>query len=1163
MRVEIVDSGGALGVDLLLVHGTNGADDIRLNAAGSGAFRVGFVESFDRDSGRLSTFVSFRDIERLNVFTLGGADRVLSDDTAVVTVVDLGGGDDEITVGTVPLIPDKGNRTLEFPEGVPVADTQNMTNGNSADLFVLGDGQNDRFEVNHNRGKLWLHGGAGDDRFLLKTFLVLKENPDNPNDVTNLMQLFGGSGNNRYDYLENAPVFINGGPGTDTIVIVGTPIGDLFIVTDTYAAGAGRIVSFTAIERLEIDGGGGNDTIYVLSTGDAFETIITGGSGDDTIHIGGDHPTLVIDQPPFTYTPPPFKVSLPPVLVYDTTELNLDGGTFTIDLFDWLSLGGTALSVIELLFGQSDSSAAAQAAGELLAERYVSVLQTVASLFGTNADYSLVSVANVSARAKYSFFNFLFNPKIEVTLGTFRIEKRIGRLVARTALIQPPDVTVDPPPIAVKEPRSLDASQIRGRLTIIGGDQFEDAGDRVIFHNQEGAGGDGKLVERRVPRLVQVGVRNGAPVFAPDIDPDTGLPVPDDVYVSLEGAGLGIDDVAGQLSSDGVNRYYGVEIRGIEGLELRLSDLADTFTVNHTPAGMALHVWAGGGADDVLVEGIGGATTISGGDGDDDIRAGGVLDGVDNDGDTLVDEADELDLASILGRLTVDGRDELAESSEQVRDNDADPLVATYLTRDLVIISAGPAVALPGSTTGQVYYQADFVPILVDPTPGTAGTPIQVRSVVVDSGGVVVERLVQELGSLEQARQKLNASLVALWFDKEGREVTDASITGVPVLVPTSATGAVGPVRDVYVDATFNKVFEAQGPTLVKNGTLGQFVATNGTAGDWTTQEIAGGGGWSGGTFVLDSDADVDTEPTMFQQLGGLSPNVTYRVEFSFRNWGAPYGDNTADTLRVEVGTTLVDCATGAAGGTYLGRKKSDAPESGSMVTAAFCFKAASDSHTLRFTAEVGSDVGYRIDNVSVRAQHVRSVATNFAGGTPVYVDPAGRRTLTVTGKPSVIPINHTEPRAFSRVHDSITSAATGSDRLFVAATLPPSVLVNGGFDDTVASNGSRRRLDERDRRRGRRLEGRRDVRPELRRLAVERPDAGPGAHGPRRRPALPRQRQLPQLRRRLRRRHAGHVRRLRRRARGSSRRARTTRPRAAPSSVSPSSSRRRPSSRR
>ena len=133
---------------------------------------------------------------------------------------------------------------------------------------MLGGDQNDRFEVNHNRAKLWLHGGNGNDRFLLKTFLVLKENPDDPNEITNLANLFGGAGANRYDYLQNAPVFINGGAGMDTIVVVGTPIGDIFVVTDDYVAGAGRIVTFTNVEAVEVDGAGGDDKIYVLSTGD-------------------------------------------------------------------------------------------------------------------------------------------------------------------------------------------------------------------------------------------------------------------------------------------------------------------------------------------------------------------------------------------------------------------------------------------------------------------------------------------------------------------------------------------------------------------------------------------------------------------------------------------------------------------------------------------------------------------------------------------------------------------------------------------------------------------------------------------------------------------------------------------------------------------------------
>ena len=86
-----------------------------------------------------------------------------------------------------------------------------MTNGNTAPMFVLGGSQNDNFEVDHNRGMLYLAGDAGDDTFLLKTFLVLRENPNQPDEITNLTTLFGGTGSNRYEYLQNAPVVINGG----------------------------------------------------------------------------------------------------------------------------------------------------------------------------------------------------------------------------------------------------------------------------------------------------------------------------------------------------------------------------------------------------------------------------------------------------------------------------------------------------------------------------------------------------------------------------------------------------------------------------------------------------------------------------------------------------------------------------------------------------------------------------------------------------------------------------------------------------------------------------------------------------------------------------------------------------------------------------------------
>ena len=257
-RVDVADS-GAGGTSELIVWGTTQADNITLNASGSGSFRVGTITA----SGTSNAQVTYRNVTRVIVNTLGAVTtRSSSNDTVVPTIVNLGNGNDNIQVGTVPTIPDPGNRTLAYPNGVPVVDTKNMTNGNSNDLFILGGGGNNRFEVDHNRALLYLYGGTGDNIFILKTFLVLRENASQPDQITNLESIFGGTGNNRYEYLQNAPVVIHGGTGRNTLVIIGTPIGDTFIVTNDYVVGAGRIANFDGIQEVDIEGSGGPETVY-------------------------------------------------------------------------------------------------------------------------------------------------------------------------------------------------------------------------------------------------------------------------------------------------------------------------------------------------------------------------------------------------------------------------------------------------------------------------------------------------------------------------------------------------------------------------------------------------------------------------------------------------------------------------------------------------------------------------------------------------------------------------------------------------------------------------------------------------------------------------------------------------------------------------------------
>src|SRR5581483_9601634 len=160
-QIQIIDSGGASGSDDLVVFGTNQADTLTLNSYGSGAGAIMYIDASVTSTEQISA----QGVDRLEIYTLGGDDHVLSNDTSVTTVVNLGAGDDSMIIGTVPLVPDPGNRTLEYPNGVPVADTAHMTNGNTAPLYVLGGTNDDYFEVDHNVGMLYLAGDAGDDTF--------------------------------------------------------------------------------------------------------------------------------------------------------------------------------------------------------------------------------------------------------------------------------------------------------------------------------------------------------------------------------------------------------------------------------------------------------------------------------------------------------------------------------------------------------------------------------------------------------------------------------------------------------------------------------------------------------------------------------------------------------------------------------------------------------------------------------------------------------------------------------------------------------------------------------------------------------------------------------------------------------------------------------------
>jgi hypothetical protein len=365
------------------------------------------------------------------------------DDNAVATEIRLGDGADIITIATVATTPDEFN--------VPVVNFEKTTRGSSAKASIFGGDGNDEFNVNHNEAELFLYGEDGDDVFAVFTFLVLKD-ADN-NDV-NLTTLDGGAGHNSYEYLQNAPVHVNGGNGNDTLIVTGTPIADTFIVTDKFIAGAGRQVLFDSnIEKVIVQGAGGDDDIYVLSTkaGSNFETVVRGGSGNDRIHVGGDAPVLVFDPPPQTVQPAPIKQV---TYVTERTPVLNDPLAFsrTVPLTD------------------------------------LSNLAAYASQYRDPGGNAAVSVLGINfAPVTFNFFFFSWTISLPVS-ATIRIDPPAyttftTRVVQQVTTITPPAIVVDPPPFAFKAAAVQDLTGIQGKLTIDGGV----GQDSVIVHDAGGA----------------------------------------------------------------------------------------------------------------------------------------------------------------------------------------------------------------------------------------------------------------------------------------------------------------------------------------------------------------------------------------------------------------------------------------------------------------------------------------------------------------------------------------------------------------------------------------------------------------------------------------------------------------------------------------------------
>ena len=271
---------------------------------------------------------------RLIVNGLGGDDKIVADDNSSITTLDGGDGNDTFQIGqvfgtprdaaaglapgdtfnTTPVIigvindPVTGAVIFDPTSFDPVLDvlpaaTIAAINAAIAHQAALGlaldgiayvsDGVNnattafggdgaDVFNVYHNKGTLRLEGEAGNDEFIVRAFVTVDLSPQAETEI------LAGGGDDTINYAINAPVSLDGGAGFDTVVVLGTPFNDNFVVTRDGIFGAGLNVTFANIESAELDALEGDDTIYILGTSSDFVTRVIGGLGSDTIEVMGD-----------------------------------------------------------------------------------------------------------------------------------------------------------------------------------------------------------------------------------------------------------------------------------------------------------------------------------------------------------------------------------------------------------------------------------------------------------------------------------------------------------------------------------------------------------------------------------------------------------------------------------------------------------------------------------------------------------------------------------------------------------------------------------------------------------------------------------------------------------------------------------------------------------
>ena len=321
---------GDAGTDTFNAIGTAGPDTFmsRTTTLGDGTGTKGFV-AVVADTAPADTTYNPNDdyvdrvnyggtFEQLNIEAEAGKDQVVMDDNVVPTNVDGGTGRDRFQVGQI------FGKARNVADGklaaADIMSTQLTTRGHlskgiSAATTINGEAGNDFFQVYGNQAALKLNGNENNDTFIIRAFVLDDSDETDPETTIDAaIDAKGGASNDKFDYVANEQVDVDGGTGYDTFVVVGTEYGDGFIIDNAgikicpvsivagvalpdTTAGCAIKSSYTNVEQVVGQGLEGNDVFHVLSTTNKASTELFGGKHSDRFIVGNAGDVTKIQGP--------------------------------------------------------------------------------------------------------------------------------------------------------------------------------------------------------------------------------------------------------------------------------------------------------------------------------------------------------------------------------------------------------------------------------------------------------------------------------------------------------------------------------------------------------------------------------------------------------------------------------------------------------------------------------------------------------------------------------------------------------------------------------------------------------------------------------------------------------------------------------------------------